>query len=288
MKGLMRQATVGAAAGAVLLGAVACGNAAEPVATTPGSEAVVVDQGVTAVSEGVIPFLGPLLSQGDSEEVARTFMMKSATFAFDGIEESLEPVHTLIGRGQGSFVFTFEFQSANAGYGDRTGLEVEPAVTGHRAVVAVEYGSVRSAVLDGEWDMMARGPVPTATVAPAADPSPEGPRLTTPYVGDFVPVEESEAIARGFVRDSATFVFDGIEESLKLTETGLSVLMSRYSFTFEFDSRHAGYGDRTGQGAAEAVTRHRAVVMVDGRQVESAVMDGEWDMVVEGLLGARD
>jgi len=249
---------------------------------SPAGEVVVIEQDVTPVYEGVIPFLGPLLSQGDSEEVAQTFIMKSATFAFDGIEDSLELVHTLIGRGQGSFVFTFEFQSANAGYGDRTGQEVAPAITPHAAVVAVEYGSVRSAVLDGQWDMVARGPVPAATVAPAVEPSPEGPRPTTPYVGDFVPVEESEDVAREFVRGSATFAFDGIEESLKLTETALSVLMSQYSFTFEFDCRHAGYGDRTEQALAEGVTHHLAVVMVDGSEIESAIMDGRWDMLVQG------
>ena len=157
-----------------------------------------------------------------------------------------------------------------------------------RTSASAHNAGARRAVLDGEWDMVARGAVPTATVAPAVEPSPEGPRPTTPYVGDFVPVEESEETDRGFVRHSATFAFDGIDESLRLTETALLVLMSRYSFTFEFDSRHAGYGDRTGQDPAEAVTRHRVVVMVDGGEVESAIMDGEWDMVAQGPAGAPD
>ena len=288
MRTTIRNALFGAtAAGLLVAAAAACGKGDEPATATPAGEVVVVDQDATPMHHTVVE-KGPVLSQGESEEMARAFVMKGATFSFDGIEGSLELVHTLIERGEGGFAFTFEFESANAGYGDRTGRDAEPAVTRHTSVVGVEYGSVRRAILDGEWDMVDRAPVPTATVAPTAEPSPEGPRPTTPYVGDFVPLEDSEGIARRFVLDSATYAFDGIEDTLKLTETALSVLMSRYFFTFEFNSAQAGYGDRTGQPLEDVIAHHRAVIAMDGRQVESAIMDGRWDMLAQEFLGAAD
>jgi hypothetical protein len=64
-------------------------------------------------------------------------------------------------------------------------------------------------------------------------------------------------LAEDFVRNNPTFVFDGIEESLILTETmyllkenkpGSPETLSKihgWLFTFKFESRHAGYGNRS-------------------------------------------
>jgi len=91
--------------------------------------------------------------------------------------------------------------------------------------------------------------------------------------------EGSQAIAEQFVRNSPTFTFDGIEETLKLTGTLTARCPFCWSFTFEFDSRAAGYGDRTGMMLAQVITHHRAVVMVEQHEITSAVMDDEWDML---------
>ncbi len=54
---------------------------------------------------------------------------------------------------------------------------------------------------------------------------------------------------------------------------------------FQFDSRHAGYGDRMGQNLAQVITTHQAIITIDitTYEVEDAVMDGEWDMVKQKL-----
>lgn len=96
--------------------------------------------------------------------------------------------------------------------------------------------------------------------------------------------EESQEIAEEFVEDSPTFVFDGIEDSLLLTDT--LALQSPYcwQFVFEFDSSHVGYGDRTGLTLAEVITPHQAVVTVEQGEVTDAVLDGEWDMLSQETL----
>ena len=96
--------------------------------------------------------------------------------------------------------------------------------------------------------------------------------------------EESREIAEEFVEDSPTFVFDGIEDSLVLTDTLTLQGPYCWQFVFEFDSSHAGYGDRTGLTLAEVITPHQAVVTVEQGEVTDAVLDGEWDMLSQETL----
>jgi len=96
--------------------------------------------------------------------------------------------------------------------------------------------------------------------------------------------EESQEIAEEFVEDSPTFVFDGIEDSLVLTDTLTLQCPYCWQFVFEFDSSHAGYGDRIGLTLAEVITPHQAVVTVEQGEVTGAVLDGEWDMLSQETL----
>ena len=92
--------------------------------------------------------------------------------------------------------------------------------------------------------------------------------------------EESHRIAEEFVRNSPTFKYDGIEETLRLTEMyPPNVTLRGWQFIFEFDSRHTGYGDRTGQILAQVITPHRIVIVVEQGKVTYGVIDDRWDMV---------
>ena len=71
--------------------------------------------------------------------------------------------------------------------------------------------------------------------------------------------EESRRIAEEFVRNSPTFIF-------------------------EFESRHAGYGDRTGQMLAQVITPHKASIGVEQGEIRSAVLDKKWDMINQKML----
>ena len=91
--------------------------------------------------------------------------------------------------------------------------------------------------------------------------------------------EEARQTAEDFVKNSPTFVFDGIEESLELVETLYPDMENAWQFVFRFESRHGGYGDRTGQILTQVITPHEAVISLLDGAVVTAVLDGIWDML---------
>jgi hypothetical protein len=95
-------------------------------------------------------------------------------------------------------------------------------------------------------------------------------------------LENSRETARVFVTQETTYRFDGMADSLKLTNT--VSIANGWKFTYEFNSRHAGYGNRTGQMLAEVITPHTAIVSVQNGAVTEAVMDGVWDMMKQQMI----
>ena len=96
--------------------------------------------------------------------------------------------------------------------------------------------------------------------------------------------EESQRIAEDFVRNSPTFVFDGIEGTLVLKDTIPLVTPDGWQFIYEFESRHAGYGDRTGQVLAQVRTPHRAAILVEDGEITLAVLDEWWRMDTQEII----
>ncbi len=86
------------------------------------------------------------------------------------------------------------------------------------------------------------------------------------------------------LEDSPTYVYDG--ENLVFEEEKEVVLddESAYSFTFTFDSRHGGYGDRAGKIITQVITPHEIEVIVLNGEVVSAVADGIFDEINEIIL----
>jgi len=94
--------------------------------------------------------------------------------------------------------------------------------------------------------------------------------------------QQAQQMAQNFLENEATFKFDGMKETLKLTKT--TVLSDGYEFVFEFQSSHAGYGERTDMVLAQVITPHQDCIVVKQGQVFSAIMDGKWDMMKQQLL----
>lgn len=90
----------------------------------------------------------------DSRGVAEAYLSSSPTFAFDGIEDTVELVGDVTMRCPYCWAFEFEFQCSHAGYGDRTGQVLAQVITEHSAWIVVHRGEVVQAVMDGVWDMM--------------------------------------------------------------------------------------------------------------------------------------
>jgi len=91
--------------------------------------------------------------------------------------------------------------------------------------------------------------------------------------------EESQEMAEELLKNSPSFTFDGVGHTLKLINTLTARCPYCWAFIYEFDSLHAGYGDRTGQGRAEEITSRRVVITVEQLEIMSAMMDDRWDML---------
>ncbi len=96
--------------------------------------------------------------------------------------------------------------------------------------------------------------------------------------------DKSQAIARDFVLNEATFKYDGLAGTLAVRPAAVSGAPDMWEFSFEFQSRHSGYGDRAGKILLQVITRHSVRIVVDKEQVISAVMDGRWDMIDHKML----
>ncbi|MGC9443853.1 MAG: hypothetical protein ACP5E9_02805 [Candidatus Methanospirareceae archaeon] len=90
---------------------------------------------------------------------------------------------------------------------------------------------------------------------------------------------ESREIAREFVASSPTYQYDGFD--LRFNRSEPLRCPHCWLFVFEFTSRHAGYGNRTGQVLAQVLTPHQAEVTVINGTITSAVLDGRWDMLTQ-------
>lgn len=97
--------------------------------------------------------------------------------------------------------------------------------------------------------------------------------------------EKSLKIAQQFLENSPTYKFDGIEETLKHEETLTLRCPYCWQFIFTFNSRQAGYGDRTGQMLAQVITQHTARITVEQEEVTYAVLDNKWDMLQQEKIG---
>jgi hypothetical protein len=93
--------------------------------------------------------------------------------------------------------------------------------------------------------------------------------------------EGSQRVALEFVKSEATYRFDGIPETLKFTS--YTSVGNGWKFTIEFDSRHGGYGNRSGQALDLVITHHRAEITVQNGKVTQAIMDGQWDMISQRI-----
>lgn len=89
--------------------------------------------------------------------------------------------------------------------------------------------------------------------------------------------EGGRRIALASVKSEATYRFDGISDTLKVT--GATSVAGGWQYTVEFDSLHGGYGNRSGQALDTVITHHRAAITVRNGSVTSAVLDNQWDMI---------
>ncbi len=91
------------------------------------------------------------------DQIARQFLLNSATFQFDGQEETIELsiVKAPSDSDESKLTLTYTFQTGHSGHGDRSGMIIMPVITDHRIDITVENGQITSAICCGVWDEMA-------------------------------------------------------------------------------------------------------------------------------------
>lgn len=241
-----------------------------PVIAQPTFEISATNTPANYTWTGTLPFSAATstqptpVSEAQAQTRAQAFVQSSPTFAFDGVPDTLKLVETRYPNFcDNCFVFVYRFTSTHAGYGDRTGQALAQVMTTHTAMIRVQYGEVTMANLDWQWNMMAQ---------------------RSWQAGDGQAFERwSEDIAAGFVRRGPTYRFDGDPNTFQFQKMEPGTCDGCYLFYFQFQSRHAGYGDRTGQQLAQVMTQHQAMIEVRLGQVDSATLDGQWDMMAQRM-----
>ena len=199
----------------------------------------------------------------EPKAVALSYLLASPTFLFDGMDSTIRVVDVVqLESLPVKYVFTIKFSCLHSGYGNRTGENLLQVITPHIAVITIVEGMAKSAVLDGVWDELNQRPIDTTQ-------------------------SEIEKIALQWLYNSLTFKFDGMKETVKVTEIWQAQTFAYPSFwqvTVEYDCRHAGYGDRTGQVLAQVITHHSTRIHVTEGVVNLAITDEIWDELNQKLI----
>jgi hypothetical protein len=107
-----------------------------------------------------------------------------------------------------------------------------------------------------------------------------GPATTT------TPAADGESQYRGmvedFIRTDATFVFDGVDGSIKFidSEPGPTSAFRSIVYTYEYQTLHPGHGDRSGKVLAQVIANHAASIVINSNtgKIYAAMCDETWDM----------
>lgn len=91
-----------------------------------------------------------------------------------------------------------------------------------------------------------------------------------------------EKIAENWITsNSSTYLFDG--GNLKLSNVKDNIEEGKHIVYFTFDSRAAGYGDRTGEILAQAITPHEIRIVIKDSKVIEAITDGVFDEITKEM-----
>lgn len=97
--------------------------------------------------------------------------------------------------------------------------------------------------------------------------------------------EGNALIATNFVKNEATYKFDGIPETFKLNVSETKMPCSYcWEFTFEYQSNNSGYGDRKDAALDGVITDHSARIGMEKGAIKSAVLDDNWDMKAQNYI----
>ncbi len=97
---------------------------------------------------------GKILTEEQARQMAEEFVQDCPTFAFDGVEGSRVLEETLYPDIENAWTFVYKFECRHSGYGDRDGQMLLQVITPHEATITIENGVVKTALMDGQWNMI--------------------------------------------------------------------------------------------------------------------------------------
>ncbi|MDD2252637.1 MAG: hypothetical protein PHQ10_06720 [Dehalococcoidales bacterium] len=97
---------------------------------------------------------GGALTEEQARQKAEEFVKDCPTFMFDGVEDSFVLEETLYPDIENAWTFIYTFDSLHSGYGGRDGQMLLQVITPHEAMITVENGEIKTALMDGRWDML--------------------------------------------------------------------------------------------------------------------------------------
>ncbi len=92
------------------------------------------------------------------EKMAKNWIKQAPTYAYDGFNLTLED-HQVLESYPEQHVLTYKFKSRHGGYGNRSGQMVTQVITPHTIKIKIVNGTVKSAVIDEEWDELRQEPL---------------------------------------------------------------------------------------------------------------------------------
>ena len=99
--------------------------------------------------------------------------------------------------------------------------------------------------------------------------------------------EDAKKIAEQWIINSPTYKHDGFDLAL-IGQTELEIFPVLHQLVYTFNSKPAGYGDRTGQITAQVITPHNITITVVSGKATSAVIDGKWDEISQSLIAPSE
>lgn len=91
--------------------------------------------------------------------------------------------------------------------------------------------------------------------------------------------EQAIALTEQFIKNTPTYTFDGIADSIKKIKVETPDNGQTWQLTYLFKCRHPGYGDRSDQALAEVTTEHSVQVTIQGCRIVTAICDKNYDLL---------
>jgi hypothetical protein len=126
---------------------------------------------------------------------------------------------------------------------------------------------------NGEWVKQGEPVGPAPTWECEEGEKYVAPEEETPF--DQAKFERSKTLAQEAAENSPTYQYDGTD--LKFESSEELTCANCWEFTFSFSSRHAGYGNRSGQFLAQVITPHQIRVNVEEEKIVAVVTDRTFD-----------